>query len=397
MTESPLLSVLVPTKNRSECAKHTIAMLLGFESNDFEVIVHDNSDDRSLADWVDSQPNDPRLRYLRTTEDLSISQNFEQAVEAAAGRYVGALGDDDGLSFCVLEICRWLEENDIDALSPSTPALYLWPGITSDAQGNKSNGLLTIKPFTREVRLIDPEAGLQRIARTGARRLEGLPKLYHGIVRRRCLQAVHEQTGRWLPGVSPDMAAAVSLASHVNQICELDYPVFVPGASPNSGAGRGVKKTHQGDFENEPFLDQEFLAAWPVGVPRFFSGPTMWAAGAVQALQATGRHDLVEEFNYPSVHAACLAYAPTMRYRTMRNAFKSAFSFGVVSSLGWHGRFAGETLAVATRRLRSLARRNMGEAETFAGIPHIGRAVEAVGTVVEPLDLEASRSPAVAA
>ncbi|MEO0531516.1 MAG: glycosyltransferase, partial [Planctomycetota bacterium] len=294
MPDAPLLSIVMPTKDRADCAIHAIASILRFKDHDFELIVHDNSEEDTLADAIASLQNDPRLRYFRSREPLSMSQNFERAIDEAAGEYIGALGDDDGVDESVLSVCRWLRNRDIGAMTPTNPVLYYWPGLPA-GDTPATHGRLNIRRFTGETRLADPECGLDLCVRRGATRMEGLPCLYHGVVRRRCLEQVRERTGRWLPGVSPDMAAAVAVASYANRIAIIDYPVFVPGASPRSGAGRGVAKTHQGDLKNERFLDADLVATWPEGIPAFFTGPTMWGAAAVQALRATGRDELVAQ------------------------------------------------------------------------------------------------------
>jgi hypothetical protein len=319
MPNVPLLSILVPTKNRSECARHAIASILSFQDRDFELVVHDNGADGKLQQWIEQLHDDPRLKYSRTEGPLSISQNFERTIDCSTGRYLAALGDDDGVNPCIVDVCRWLKANDIDALTPKSTVRYLWPGVKPGPDSKPDKGRLSIGAFSGRLKVTRPDAALRRCVQRGAGRLEGLPTLYHGIVKRSCLEKVQDRTGHWLPGVSPDMAAAVALTSHVNQVALLDYPVFVPGASPNSGAGRGVKKTHHGDLRDEAFLDRHWVEAWPQGVPRFFSGPTMWAAAAIQALRATGRNDLADRFNYAAVHAACLVFVPQRRRETLQS------------------------------------------------------------------------------
>jgi len=326
MPDAPLLSILVPTKNRSECARHAIASILAFPDRDFELVVHDNSSDGRLRQWIERLPHDPRLKYSCSEGELSISQNFERTIDCSTGRYLAALGDDDGVNPCIIDVCKWLEANKVDALTPKSTSRYLWPGVKPGSDSRFDKGRLSIGVFSGQLKVTSPEAALRRCIRRGAGRLEGLPTLYHGVVKRSCLEKVRYATGHWLPGVSPDMAAAVALASQVNQVALLDYPVFVPGASPNSGAGRGVKKTHHGDLRAEAFLDRHWVDVWPQGVPRFFSGPTMWAAAAIQALRATGRDDLADHFNYAAVHAACLVFVPQRRRETLQSLGECAWA-----------------------------------------------------------------------
>lgn len=392
MANAPLLSILMPTKNRSECAQQAILSILRFEDRDFELIIHDNSDDDALADWIAEQPDDSRRRYFRTRGELSISENFELAIDQARGDYVGALGDDDGVDESVLKLCRWLRDNDIDAMTPKKPASYHWPGLQRGESSSPAPGRLTIHRFSGRLTLADPEHGLELCVRRGATRLENLPCLYHGVVRRRCLEKVHEQSGRWLPGVSPDMAAAVALASHVNRIALLDYPVFVPGASPRSGAGRGVTKTHQGELKQERFLDAGFVASWPAGIPAYFTGPTMWGAAAVQALEATGRHELLQRFNYAAVHAACLVFVPGYRRLMLQSLREASWTRSTAARWAAWARCTGHILLNCGRRAVAFARNRFVRQTTFVGpeVPNIAEAMLVVRGQVSPLALPTS-------
>lgn len=392
MADAPLLSILMPTKNRSECARHAILSILRFEDRNFELVIHDNGDNDALADWIADQPDDPRRRYFRTRGVLSISQNFEHAIDQARGEYVGALGDDDGVDESVLKLCRWLKDNNIDAMTPLKPASYYWPGLQCGKNSPPAPGRLAIRRFSGKMSLIEPEQGLKLCVQRGAVRLENLPCLYHGVVRRQCLEKVREQTGRWLPGVSPDMAAAVSLASHVNRIALVDYPVFVPGASPRSGAGRGVMKTHHGELKNERFLDAGLVASWPEGIPAYFTGPTMWGAAAIQALEATQRYELLRRFNYAAVHAACLVFVPTHRRRMLRSLSEASWTSSASGRYGTWVRCMGHVVHDWSRRVVAFARNRFDRSSTFVGpeVSNIAEAMQMVRSHNRPLMLPTS-------
>ncbi len=350
MPALPLLSILMPTKDRSECAKHAISSLLAFSRDDFELIVHDNSSNDSLSKWVAALTLDKRLRYYRAPNPLSINENFACSLQRSRGQYVGAMGDDDGLSPCVLELCDWLLDNRADALTPKYPASYRWPGVRSGTDGEPTMGTLKIGKFSGRVELADAEVGLRECVRNGAVRLTGLPTLYHGLVSRRSLERVLQQTGYYTPGISPDMAAAIALASHVDRFATIDYPLYVPGASVNSGAGRGVRKAHHGDLRSEAYLDKRLIDRWPSGIPAYFSGPTMWASAAIQALQATGREDVLQGFNYAATHAACLVFVPTHRKATWASLIESRWSPSLSGK-------AASLLTCGTRVIENIMRR----------------------------------------
>jgi len=320
---------------------------------DFELVVQDNSDNDNLSSWVDGYVDDPRLRYSWIRKRRSISENFELAIGRARGNFVCIVGDDDGISPCVIRLTRWMEENRIDAMSPTLCTQYYWPGVKSPIRG-----CLVSKPFTGKLTLCNPEEQLLKCVRSGGTRPFKLPRVYHGVVRRKCLDAVRQQSGSYAPGISPDMAASVSLASFVNSVCSVDYPVFVPGASTKSGAGRGVQKTHHGDLSDESFLEQRYVESWPQRVPAFFSGPTMWGAATVQALQATGREDYIKQFSFTALHAACAVFVPSYRCRTLSSFREISQPDGLSSLLAWAKLFAACSYH-GLRRARQLVTRRI--------------------------------------
>ncbi|MNT58405.1 Spore coat polysaccharide biosynthesis protein SpsA [compost metagenome] len=57
----PLLSIIIPTRNRKEYAASAIRSILSIPSEDFELIVQDNSDNDELLALLASQAHDTRL------------------------------------------------------------------------------------------------------------------------------------------------------------------------------------------------------------------------------------------------------------------------------------------------------------------------------------------------
>jgi glycosyltransferase involved in cell wall biosynthesis len=90
----PLVSVLIPTFNRRDYLKATIASVLKQTLGDFEVIVSDNASPVDPADVVAGFA-DQRLRYYRNASNLGVTGNLLAACHHAQGKYVAILGDDD--------------------------------------------------------------------------------------------------------------------------------------------------------------------------------------------------------------------------------------------------------------------------------------------------------------
>src|SRR5260370_12175819 len=77
----PALSVLICTRNRMQKARRAVDSVLANSFSDFELIIVDQSSDRSTQHAL-ANVHDRRLRYIRTdTIGVAISRNI--AVRAA--------------------------------------------------------------------------------------------------------------------------------------------------------------------------------------------------------------------------------------------------------------------------------------------------------------------------
>lgn len=93
---APLVSVLLPTRNRLEFLRYAIETVVRQEDPDWEIVVSDNDSDEDIAGHVDSLGDD-RIRFARTASFVPVTDNWNSALEHSTGRYVVMLGDDDGL------------------------------------------------------------------------------------------------------------------------------------------------------------------------------------------------------------------------------------------------------------------------------------------------------------
>ncbi len=90
----PLVSVVIPTYNRSDYLRDAIASALSQTYTNIEVIVTDDCSPNSPKDLVKAF-HDPRLRFLQNERNLGITLNITNGFEAATGKYVASLNDDD--------------------------------------------------------------------------------------------------------------------------------------------------------------------------------------------------------------------------------------------------------------------------------------------------------------
>jgi glycosyltransferase involved in cell wall biosynthesis len=90
----PSVSVGIPVYNGSDYIAEAIGSVLGQTFSDFELIVCDNCSTDNTAVIVRSF-DDPRIRYIRNSENLGLVGNSNRCLELARGNYISILHHDD--------------------------------------------------------------------------------------------------------------------------------------------------------------------------------------------------------------------------------------------------------------------------------------------------------------
>src|SRR5688500_18436627 len=93
---APLVTVLLPTRNRLEFLRYAVETVLRQDDGDWEIVVSDNDSEEDIAGHVEGLRDD-RVRYVCTPSFVPVTDNWNNALAHSTGRYVVMLGDDDGL------------------------------------------------------------------------------------------------------------------------------------------------------------------------------------------------------------------------------------------------------------------------------------------------------------
>jgi glycosyltransferase involved in cell wall biosynthesis len=88
------VSVIVPTVNRVEFLARAIESVLAQTYHDLEIVVVVDGPSPAAAEFVLSHP-DPRVRLVQRSQNGGVAAARNSGVEAANGRYIGLLDDDD--------------------------------------------------------------------------------------------------------------------------------------------------------------------------------------------------------------------------------------------------------------------------------------------------------------
>jgi glycosyltransferase involved in cell wall biosynthesis len=333
----PLLSIVLPTRNHIPYAKSAIDSILEIADWRLELVVQDNSDVRDLESYMRGWASDQRLRYQYIPPPLSMIGNFNAAVARAEGEYVCVIGDDDGVNPEIVDAAAWAKANDLDALTPTCIVNYLWEGgLSSTLFTRIEGGELYIAAFTGNYRQVDPKKEAVKLLRNGALYYHAfyLPRLYHGLVRRRCLEDIRERAGAYFAGLSPDIFSAVAISEIARRVVFIDYPLTIPGVCPGSGSTFQQKKGFGGRIEDSFLMRDRGDYKWCDLIPRVYTAETVWAESAIVAVRAMGREDLVRELNLPKLAAYCIGANASIAVPVVHKLFEALRRTGRSRTVG---------------------------------------------------------------
>lgn len=349
----PILSVVIPTKNRAATLSVVVEQLLSWPDQSFELVVEDNSNEESLcAPILARHAHDPRLRWHWDSAARSAIENCDAAVSRASGSVVCFIGDDDAVARQALIAAQWMLDHDVEALV-IPPGSYIWPDVRNAVRVNdKYNGRMAPLKASGELRGIDVSVELSSVARAGALTMAHLPRLYHGLVRRDVLARMQAKLGTHFPGPVPDMSNAVGLAAFCKRVWYADMPLVLSGQSASSMSGRNARRDHQGSIRAEASLPANTLQNWDRRIPQYWSGPTIWSQAALQAAKTVGHDQFVARFAFACVYAACLSYN---RKQFRKDVVVAIHQHPARRRLGMYAAVAVEMVRIAIKRAKVLA------------------------------------------
>ena len=313
-----ILSIVIPTRNRYSTLIPVVEGIQTWDSDEFEIVIQDNSDDNSLIEQsIINWSKDPRISYYYEINRLSAPENCDLGIKNARGEYICFIGDDDGLSQESLNLTKWMRKENIDS-AHTVFSSYAWPDLKVKHYGFALSGYLNIPKFDYSIKLVSPFEELNSLLSNGALQITSLPRVYHGFVRKNCLEKLFDKTGTYFPGPVPDMSNAVGLVVCVERHIEISYPFIICGSSGHSMAGKGAQKQHHGEIKNEKSLPVDAEKNWSNVLPKYWSAQTIWAEGALKALDNMGLFEYKNKLNLEANLSACLMYVPKYRKITLK-------------------------------------------------------------------------------
>jgi glycosyltransferase involved in cell wall biosynthesis len=354
MMANPVLSIIIPTRERAGTLAYTLASALDQTSQDFEVVIGDNASEDDTSTVV-SDKRDSRIQYFRSSQRLSMCDNYEFALNKARGEYVIVIGDDDatipGMPDILLVRLRALAE----------PVIHMWPLHIYDWPVDGRPAKATYIAPERPESILDLKAKGRRVVELGGWKYYELPSPYHAAIPRRILDALRQRTGRVFHSTQPDVFTAMAIPAFADQAINIGTTVTLNGRSAKSNGLGFVKRGALPNIERfiSEYGDYEFH-------PSLFDGTSAMANMIPDAVLKA--KDFFPEvygdvaFNY----SAMWAYVARLRFAKHGDVIAKSASIGRVHPLNI-AEFVGYSLVhegAAARRtlLNSLGMARRGDA-----------------------------------
>ncbi|MBN8249417.1 MAG: glycosyltransferase [Verrucomicrobia bacterium] len=260
----PFFSILIPTKNRAEIVSGAIQSVLDQTFGDFEVIVSDNDDSPVATRDAVARFTDSRVRYFRTTGNLPMHENWENARRQAQGRWVLVVEDKQRLTSNALELLHPVCRENPDSL-------VSYPPINGFADH------LAGPDRPPAVRHFTCERVVEEFCRFSPLFWNIFPRGLTSATPRSLLDEVAacSPTGMVFSWVNPDYAYGFQTLSRARGLCYIaGNIIYVPHSVGKTGKYSnglsGARKEAQA---------RRFFASLPVGEAELLEGmpvPTLW-------------------------------------------------------------------------------------------------------------------------
>ena len=297
----PLLSIIIPTKNRQYTCLYSIESALKISDDNLEIIVQDCSDTDILKDNIFNKfGNDKRIQYFYSDTLPSMTENWNLAISNATGKFICGIGDDDAVLSACMDVTKWMDTNKIEAVLGSF-VTYIW----KDAYiGEFSNSKITYDThYSGAIYEIDIQKEfIKKALNCGFGYTDDLPNLYHGILEKRLLEEHKINCGHYLASTSLDVYNAMILPSYTKKAFYIDYPLSIRGISGSSNSNR-IYSRKDYDIHFKEFKNLTI----PEMLPDVLSSEVSIAESTIIALQDLKKDSYISKLNLAIVYGKTAA------------------------------------------------------------------------------------------
>lgn len=313
----PLVSIIIPTKSRNKYVTNCVEGILStLGDENYEIVVFDTNSSDELKSLLPI--HEGRLRYFHNPDISGFSRTFDFASKLGRGDYTCMIGDDDGVTKNLLDWIRWAIDNNIDSFCSQYIGIYRWPDYYDKMRGYSDSGKLFLRRYSDRVIRIDVAKEFSKLSKSGFIDFSHLPRLYYGVIRTEVLRQAKSSWQSLFMSSSPDISSSVILGSEISNHYVIGPPIFIAGASRQSGSGRTASGEHIGKLEDEEWM-KPYVDNWPSQVPRVFSPYTMWAHSAFETLTIKDKYNILKSFNREALIAQVIVFSPSLTNDVMKS------------------------------------------------------------------------------
>ncbi|MDR2186454.1 MAG: glycosyltransferase [Azonexus sp.] len=247
MKEDIKFTVIIPTRERADTLLYALQTVVAQDYENLEIIVSDNFSQDNTKAVVESF-TDSRIKYINTGRRLSMSHNWEFALDHVRDGWVTFVGDDDGLlPGALAKVAEVIHATNCKAVSSELCA-FAWPGVWSHNTG-------FIVPLGRGYEIRETKKWLGKVLR-GETRYQKLPWVYMGgFVDISAINAARKNGVFFLSSI-PDVYSSIALSLTLSEYVYLKEPVVIAGASAHS-TGASYFQANSNDSSVKKFFSEE--------------------------------------------------------------------------------------------------------------------------------------------
>lgn len=318
--KQPILSIVIPTYNRYQYLYDCVNSIREIDSDELEIVIQDNTENNEeFAKFIQGL-DDSRIKYYHKAEHVSVIDNCNMGVAHATGEYICMIGDDDTICANILKAVHYLKDNSIEGCNFPFPG-FNWPDMTFENGMSQEPNMFFKTKADGTIRMVDAKKELMESGCKGGLS-DRMPRLYHGMVAKTCMDRIYNKVGTYFPGPSPDMANAVATCLEIEKSVYLSDYLIVSGYSHASARGEGRRNQHFGRIQDKPWLPKDTIEKWDENIPQIFSGETIIAQSATQALKTMGA-DKQFKFDYSGLYAVFFWHHKSVSWDFLKFIIKS--------------------------------------------------------------------------
>jgi hypothetical protein len=248
------VSVLIPTRDRLDYLRQAVESVRRQPGDvPFEVVVSDNASEQDVRGYVEGL-GDERVRYVRTSGPVPVTDNWNNALEHSTGDWIIMLGDDDGLLSGALPAIAGLAERFRPEAIYTGAYLYAYPGVMPD----EPRGYLQPYGYARFLRRRTEAFELDLAARRRLVREAMAFRLHYGFNMHRSLVERLADRGPFYQSRFPDYYAMNAAFWHAETVVADPRPMVAIGVTPRS---YGFFHAQRREDEGRAFLEAGAAAA----------------------------------------------------------------------------------------------------------------------------------------